>query len=146
MNWTAILGVISGLLPVFSQILSAWNSPAPTLPAISNIVASLSPANIATLEAIGASIFPKLPQTLQAAAAALQVAHPSAISYVQGSLNVLQAAGLISFGAPLATDGVWGPKTTAAAEAAEAKAGITLTGAINDALVTWLGGELAKLG
>lgn len=145
MNWAAILSLISGVAPLIFQAISTWNTPGATLAPLTTIAQTMSPANLATLESIGAAVFPKLAPALQAGAAMLQVAHPTAISYVQGTLNVLQAAGVISFGAPLNTDGVWGPLTTAAAEAAEAKAGITLSGAPNDALVTWLGGELSKL-
>src|SRR6185312_14262606 len=109
------------------------------------VAQSLSPAAQTTLADIAGKQFPRLAPTIGAAAALLQVAHPNSVTYVQGSLNILGAAGVFDLpnGQQLVEDGVWGPKTTAAAEAAEANAGITLSGGLNDALINWIGGQIS---
>lgn len=147
MNWESILALIVEVLPSVPKIIAAWNAPnTSTMTKVAAVAQSLSPAAQATLNDIAAKQFSRLAPTIGAAAALLQVAHPNSVTYVQGSLNIIAAAGVITLAAPLAEDGVWGPKTTAAAEAAEAKAGITMSGGMNDALINWIGGAISKIG
>lgn len=151
MNWASILALIVEIIPSVPAIISAWNSPQATMPKVAAIVNSLSPAAQATLMQIAKTQFPKLAPAFGPAAALLQIAHPTALQYVQGGLNVIAATGAFTMpatvkGGQLTVDGLWGPQTTAAAEAAEAKAGIPITGAINDMLVNWIGGKLAAMG
>lgn len=147
MNWSSILALIVEIIPSVPAIISAWNSPQATMPKIAAIANSLSPAAQATLMQIAQTQFPKLAPAFGPAAALLQVAHPTALQYVQGGLNIIAATGAFTLPAgQLKIDGVWGPKTAAAAEAAEAAAKIPVTGAINDMLVNWIGGKLAAMG
>lgn len=146
-SWlTTMLTVISQVVPVMTSVMQAWNSPTDTMTKLQTI-AKDSPAEKALMQ-IGAELFPKLAPEFHAAAALLQVAHPTAIQYVQGGLNIIGAAGVFALpgGKQLAVDGLWGPKTRDAAEAAERAAGITLSGAPNDLLFNWIGGQLSKLG
>lgn len=149
MNWMALLTTLVQLVPYIPQVITAWNQPTSSMQKLQAIAADTPVEK--ELEAIGAVLFPKLAPEFHAAAALLQIAHPTALQYVQGGLNILAAAKVFTMpptvkNGMLAVDGVWGGQTTAAAEAAEAAAKIPLSGAINDMLVNWIGGKLAAMG
>lgn len=126
-NIFSLLPSIISLIKVIPQIREAWDSSATN--SIGKVQAVIKDTDlIPTLEALGSELFPDLSPTIHAAAAALVVAHPNSTSWLQSALNVIQSSGYISFGAPLAVDGYYGPKTTAALKALQTKVGLPVTG------------------
>lgn len=131
MNWFfSILSIITGLLPIAQKIGSLWESSA-GFGAILNEIAK-SPA-LAQLEAIGAELWPAAEKTVQKVLAAIHLGYPTATKWIQTSLNAIQLTGYIHFGAPLAVDGLFGPKTFAAVVVLQAKLGLPATGAVAQA-------------
>jgi hypothetical protein len=149
-NWlTLALSIFSEVEPVLASLFTAWNTASGTT--MQKVQAVLVSSSVqAQFETIGQELFPKFAAEagpLAAAAMAfLQLHNPSAIQWAQEGLNLVQAAGVISFGAPLKLDGQWGPLSTAAFEAAETAAGIPVQSALNDAAINWLMAELVKIG
>lgn len=143
-----VFSALTALEPLAAKLLTAWNTASGTTMQKVAAVITGTPAEQALI-AIGQELFPKLAATAgpiaAAAMAALQLKHPSAIQYVQDGLNLIAAEGLITLPKPLVLDGLWGPLTKAAFEAAETKAGLPPLGAINDAALNWLASELAKV-
>lgn len=131
MNWQFIIALLPSIIQVAHDIIGAWESSANQgLQKVADVVKNTKIEQ--DLAALGAAAFPKLAPELQAAAAALAVAHPNNTSWIQSGLNVLKSTGYISFGADLAVDGIVGPKTIAAITALEQKAGLPVTAAITD--------------
>ena len=146
---TLVFSALTALEPLAANLFTAWNTASgTTMQKVAAVIAN-TPAEQALI-AIGQELFPKLAATVgpiaAAAMAALQLKNPSAIQYVQDGLNLIAAEGVIALPKPLVLDGLWGPLTTAAFEAAETKAGLPQIGVLNDAALNWLGVELAKIG
>ena len=70
--------------------------------------------------------------------------HTGAAAWIQAALNVAETAGAVSFGAQLAVDGIWGPKSMAALKAFQTHLGIPATGMFADAETAALQALLAK--
>jgi peptidoglycan hydrolase-like protein with peptidoglycan-binding domain len=130
MNMMAILSLVAGLIPIATKIGQLWQSSA-GFSAIAQAIASSSA--ITELESVGAAIWPAADKAVQKVLAAIHLAAPQSTQWAQTSLNTIQAAGVISFGAPLVVDGVFGPKTFAAVVVLQAKVGLKPTGAVADA-------------
>lgn len=150
MNWlTALLPLALQFVSILPGIAQAWNSA--TGNSLQKVGAVVQSSGAAALEqqlaTIGAQIFPNLAPNLQAAAAALIAAesHTGAVAWVQGALNLAQAAGLVQFtgtgtsgNTPLTVDGLFGPRTQAAILALQAKFGLPTTGMFADTEVSIL--------
>ena len=131
MNWSLVVQLIAGLIGLIPQIISVWNaSPQKGLEGVGRVVAN-TPV-IGQLTELGSTLFPKLSPTLHAAAAALVVSHPDNTSWVQSAINILGASGYVTLVAPLAVDGIYGPKTKAAVELVQEKLGLPTTGFVAD--------------
>ncbi len=145
MNWLTIIGALIPILGEIPAIVKAWDT-APTggIAAVQSVIQN-SPI-LGTLSQIGSALFPKLSPEIQAAAAALVMAHPNNTSWAQSALNVLASTGYIVIPAPLVVDGVYGKKTFAAVEAIQAKLGLPVNGFIADAEYNAIASLLAKLG
>ena len=138
MSWAiigAVVSLFSTLLPLVSQITHLWQSSA-GFSAIAKVIAA-SPA-AASLAAVGAALFPGADKAIQAVLAAIHLGVPEATKWVQTALNAAQTLGFITFGAPLAVDGSFGPKTFAAVVVLQAKLGVPATGGVADAEYTAL--------
>lgn len=151
MGWLTILTTflpsILQVVEAFPQIKQAWDAaPTNSLQAVTAAVTKALPASLVNqLAEAGSQLFPKLSPELHAAAAALIVAHPNSISYAQSALNILESTAYVNFGAPLVVDGIFGPKTMAAIEALQTKAGLPVTGFMADAEYTVISQLLSKV-
>ncbi len=144
MNWTLVIQLISGLMGLVPQIVSAWNSaPQKGLAGVGRVIANTSV--VPQLTELGAVLFPKLSPELHAAAAALVVAHPDNTSWVQSALNVVASTGYITLTAQLATDGIYGPKTKAAVEQVQSKLNLAMTGFVGDVEYNAIAALLSKV-
>ncbi len=144
MDWLSLLPAVLQLIEQIPAIKAAFDTtPTNSMAAIGNVIANTGTAPL--LEQIGRQLFPKLAPTIQAAAAALTMAHPSATAYLQASLNILGSTGFIALAAPLATDGVYGAKTTAAVAALETKLGLPVDGFAGDAVNAAIAAAIAAI-
>ncbi len=144
MNW---IGLLPLLVPLLQGISQAWGSATGnSLQKVGSIIAHAPADLVNELASIGSALFPKLDPALHAAAAALLAAesHTGAVSWVQGALNIAQAAKVISFGPALVIDGRWGPKSTAALKALQTHLGLPVTGMFADAEYSALNAILSK--
>lgn len=89
------------------------------------LLTALMPA-IQTAGPILAGLYPALQPALMALSGVNPSNHQSIVTLIQEALNALQAAGVVSFGAPLQVDGKFGGGTFAAMKAISAKAGFPL--------------------
>ena len=129
MNILGILSLVTGLLPLATQIGQLWENSA----GFAKIAATLlnSPA-LKSLEEVGAAMFPGVDKAIQTVLAALHLAYPQSTKWIQTSLNAIQSLGVIKFGDPLVVDGLFGPKTFAAVVVLQAHLGLKVTGAVTD--------------
>jgi peptidoglycan hydrolase-like protein with peptidoglycan-binding domain len=130
MSIMAIVSLVSGLIPIATQIGQLWQSSA-GFGAIATAILK-SPA-LKSLEEFGASLFTSADKKIQAVLAAIHLGYPESTKWAQTALNTIQTTGYIAFGAPLIVDGMFGPKTFAAVVVLQAKAGLPVTGAIAEA-------------
>ena len=86
-----------------------------------------APQIIPQLADIGAALFPKLAPEMQVVAAASATFDPNVTKWLQTALNKL-----LTPSPNLVVDGVYGPRTRAAVEAAQKKLGITVDGFAGD--------------
>jgi hypothetical protein len=82
-----------------------------------------APQIVPQLASLGASLFPKVAPEMQAVAAASATFDPNVTKWLQASLNKL-----LTPSPNLEVDGVYGPKTQEAVEAAQKKLGIPVDG------------------
>lgn len=125
-----IVSLITGLIPVATQIGHLWQSSAGFGAIASAILKSTA---LKDLEAFGAAMWPNADAAIQKVLAAIHLGYPDATKWIQTSLNTIQATGYIKFGDSLLTDGKFGPKTFAAVVVLQAKLGLKATGAVADA-------------
>jgi len=133
MSIMSIVSLVSGLIPIATQIGQLWQSSA-GFGAIANAIMK-SPA-LKSLEEFGASLFPSADKKIQAVLAAVHLGYPESTKWAQTSLNIIQTTGFITFGTPLVVDGMFGSKTFAAVVVLQAKLGLPVTGAIAEAEYT----------
>jgi peptidoglycan hydrolase-like protein with peptidoglycan-binding domain len=81
------------------------------------------PQIIPKLSNIGAALFPKVAPDMQVVAAASATFDPNVTKWLQTALNKI-----VSPNPNLTVDGIYGPKTQAAVEAAQKKLGLTVDG------------------
>jgi peptidoglycan hydrolase-like protein with peptidoglycan-binding domain len=127
MSIMAIVSLISGLIPIATEIGHLWENSA-GFGAIATAIMK-SPA-LKALEEFGASLFPSADKKIQAVLAAIHLGYPESTKWVQTSLNAIEKTGFIKFGDPLVVDGQFGPKTFAAVVVLQAKLGLHVTGAV----------------
>lgn len=128
MNWLSILPYFPTLLRIIPTMQSIWNtSTTGSSTKIGQSVQALAPALAPVLEGIGSAMFPLLAPAFHIAAGAVAAFHPDAVMWMQQMLNDNGAT------PPLAVDGHFGPKTTAAVKAFQAANGLAVTGWLDDA-------------
>lgn len=132
MNIGSIISLITGIIPLATQIGKAWEASS-GFGKIAGILNALSMPAAKSLEEIGAEMFPKAAAAVQKVLAAIHLGYPTATKWIQTALNAGQSLGYISFGAPLVVDGIFGPKTMAAVEALQTKLGVSANGAVTEA-------------
>ena len=137
----AIVSLVSGLIPIATQIGQLWESSA-GFGAIATAIMK-SPA-LKSLEDFGAALFPSAAKAIQPVLAAIHLGYPQSTTWAQTALNAIQATGFISFGTPLVVDGQFGPKTFAAVVVLQAKLGLPVTGAIAEAEYTAINKLIGK--
>jgi peptidoglycan hydrolase-like protein with peptidoglycan-binding domain len=145
--WSILIGILPSLIQLVPSIISAWDTSTNSgTSGVAAVAAVVTNSTIDTeLATLGATMFPKLSPELQAAAAALSVAHPNNTSWIQSAINLIASTGFITLSTPLVVDGVVGPLTIAAVEAIQAKAGYPVTGFVADVEYNFLSGMLAKI-
>lgn len=131
MNLGAIITLITGLIPLATQIGQVWEQSG-GFNKIAGILNALSSPAAKSLEQIGAQMFPKAAAAVQKVLAAIHLGYPQATKWVQVALNAAQSVGYIHFGAPLVEDGIFGRKTMAAVAALQAKLGVKATSAVTE--------------
>jgi len=133
LNWAMMLvSLFTGLLPVVKKIGEAWEASA-GFGKIGEIIATVPPSTLKTLEQAGAALFPSADKAVQKILAAIHLGYPDSTKWLQTALNKIQGTGYIHFGDPLAVDGDFGPKTFAAVVTLQAKLGLKATGAVTAA-------------
>lgn len=134
MNWALAFQLGISLVKLYEDIRTAWDlsSSHNGLARVADVIKNTPVEQ--DLALLGAQAFPHLAPELQAAAAALTMAHPNNTSWVQNGLNIIKSSGYITFGNDLKVDGLVGPKTIAAITALENKIGIPVSAAITDAV------------
>jgi len=113
------LTLISTSVQVAGQIKELLDKGSVTQQSLETAVPQIVPQ----LASLGASLFPKVAPELQAVAAASATFDPNVTKWLQGSLNKL-----LTPSPNLEVDGVYGPKTQEAAEAAQKQLGIPVDG------------------
>jgi len=98
------------------------------------------PQIVPQLASIGAALFPKVAPEMQVVAAASATFDPNVTKWLQAALNKL-----LTPSPNLVVDGVYGPKTREAVEAAQKKLGITVDGWAGEATQGAIQLALAKL-
>lgn len=143
--FTTLLPLALEIVQAIPSIKSAYDSAAGNT--LQKVQAALPAKLVNELANVGGQLFPNLSPELHAAAAALIIAHPNAVAYVQDALNIIASTGYFQLpnNQQLAVDGIYGPKTRAAIQAFETKVGIPVTNAITDALNNAIGAVLAKI-
>ncbi len=145
------------IAPIVVQLSNAWGaSTGNSLQKLSQIIMHLPAEVVTELELAGSTLFPGLAPELHAAAVALIAAesHTGAAAWVQGVLNLAQAAGKVTFAGasgsvatsntPLVVDGIWGVRSMNALKAFQKSLGLPVTGAFADAEYAALNTFLAK--
>lgn len=84
---------------------------------------SLAPGLGTLIQSAGAELFPQASATLQTVGGVIAAFDPNTTKWLQGSLNTF-----LSLSPPLVVDGLYGPKTMAAVQAAQTKLKITVDG------------------
>ncbi len=151
---TALLNLLPLGISLLTSISNAWGSATgSSLQKVESVLAAESAPLLNILSAVGAYWFPSLNPTLHAAAVALLAAeqHTGATAWIQGALNVAQAAGVVQFtgtgttgNTPLVVDGKYGRHTQGAILALQAHLGVPATGMFADAEVSALQALLSK--
>lgn len=113
------LTLISTSVQVAGQIKELLDKGSVTQQSLETAVPQIVPQ----LASLGASLFPKVAPELQAVAAASATFDPNVTKWLQGSLNKL-----LTPSPNLEVDGVYGPKTQEAVEAAQKQLGIPVDG------------------
>jgi len=98
------------------------------------------PQIVPQLASLGATLFPKVAPEMQAVAAASATFDPNVTKWLQASLNKL-----LTPSPNLVVDGVYGPKTRDAVEAAQKKLGIPADGWAGDVTQGAIQAALIKL-
>jgi peptidoglycan hydrolase-like protein with peptidoglycan-binding domain len=145
--WATIIALLPSLVQLVPSIISAWDTSTNAgSSGVQAVAAVVSNSTVETeLASLGAQMFPSLSPEIQAAAAALSVAHTNNTSWIQSAINLIASTGFVKLAAPLTVDGVVGPQTIAAVEAVQAAAGYPVTGFVADAEYNFLSGMLAKI-
>jgi len=113
------LTLISTSVQVAGQVKELLDKGSVTQQSLETAVPQIVPQ----LASLGASLFPKVAPELQAVAAASATFDPNVTKWLQGSLNKL-----LTPSPNLEVDGVYGPKTQEAVEAAQKQLGIPVDG------------------
>jgi len=113
------LTLISTSVQVAGQVKELLDKGSVTQQSLETAVPQIVPQ----LASLGASLFPKVAPELQAVAAASATFDPNVTKWLQGSLNKL-----LTPSPNLEGDGVYGPKTQEAVEAAQKQLGIPVDG------------------
>ena len=113
------LTLISTSVQVAGQVKELLDKGSVTQQSLQTAVPQIVPQ----LASLGASLFPKVAPELQAVAAASATFDPNVTKWLQGSLNKL-----LTPSPNLEVDGVYGPKTQEAVEAAQKQLGIPVDG------------------
>ena len=113
------LTLISTSVQVAGQVKELLDKGSVTQQSLQTAVPQIVPQ----LASLGASLFPKVAPELQAVAAASATFDPNVTKWPQGSLNKL-----LTPSPNLEVDGVYGPKTQEAVEAAQKQLGIPVDG------------------
>lgn len=119
MNWLTFLPSIVSAVSTIKSIIDVANS---NLDVVTKIKTAV-PGLVSLLESYAAQAFPQVAPELHVAAAVMTAFDPNVTKWVQGSLNVL-----LSPSPALTVDGIYGPKTTAAVQALQAKLGLKVDG------------------
>ena len=100
-----------------------------------NSIGSLiqNPSVLNVFETLGAQLFPKAAPAIQVVGSLIATYSPNYIKWIQGMLNAYLKPAV-----PLVVDGIYGTKTTAAVEAAQAKLGLTTDGVAGDLTIAAL--------
>ena len=119
MDPIAVLTLISTSVQVAGKVKELLDKGGVTQQSLETAVPQIVPQ----LASLGASLFPKVAPEMQAVAAASATFDPNVTKWLQASLNKL-----LTPSPNLEVDGVYGPKTQEAVEAAQKKLGIPVDG------------------
>ena len=136
MDPLTVLTVISTSLQVAGTVKELLDKGGVTPQSLETAVPQIVPQ----LANLGATLFPKVAPEMQAVAAASATFDPNVTKWLQASLNKL-----LTPSPNLVVDGVYGPKTRDAVEAAQKKLGIPADGWAGDVTQGAIQAALIKL-
>ena len=120
--------LILQLLPSIIQLIPTISSAIETGVSV-NTVGSLiqNPTVLNIFQTLGSQLFPKAAPAIALAGSLIASYSPNYVKWLQGTLNAYLKPVV-----PLVVDGSYGPMTTAAVEAAQAKLGLKVDGMAGD--------------
>lgn len=126
MDWLTVIGLALRYAPTVKDIVDEAISNEDIVTKIKKVSTPLAEL----LDKAGGQLFPKVAPALRIVAGVVVAFDPSATKWLQGSLNAV-----LDPSPNLVVDGIYGPKTTRAVEALQAKLGLVVDG---------VAGELTK--
>lgn len=119
---------ILALLPSLIQLIGPVSKAIETGVSVNSIGSLITnPTILNVFESLGAQLFPKAAPTIALVGSLIASYSPNYVMWIQGMLN-----SYLKPAVPLVVDGIYGPKTTAAVDAAQAKLGLTVDGVAGD--------------
>jgi peptidoglycan hydrolase-like protein with peptidoglycan-binding domain len=120
----AFLSLLPTLLGLITPIASAIETGVSV-----NSIGSLiqNPTVLNVFQSLGTQLFPKAAPAIALVGSLIASYSPNYVKWMQGMLNVYLKPAV-----PLVVDGSYGPKTTAAVEAAQTKLGLKIDGVAGD--------------
>lgn len=136
MDPMTILQLALKYAPLIKETIDVSSSNSDLTAKIKQVAAPLVPF----LEQMGAKMFPKAAQALHLVGAVVSSFDPNLTKWLQGGLNKI-----VSPSPNLVVDGIYGPRTTAAVEAAQKQLNLTIDGIAGSVTQTAIQNALAKL-
>jgi len=120
--------ILVSLLPLIIQQAPTFIQAIETGVSVNSIGSLIeNPSVLSAFESLGAQLFPKAAPAIQVAGALIKSYSPNYVKWIQGMLNAY-----LNPAVPLVVDGLYGPKTTAAVDSAQAKLGLKVDGVAGD--------------